>query len=232
MDGARLGGGRQDRRPAQIEHQDYIAGAVHPHDAAARERAFQGGGETRNGQLSSPRARRRSLSIARAPRRVNALAQPVVGDRLGDRGGALARGFARGRRGAAGLARCGERPLAQRDPADAAPAQMGVDPRDDDRRGVLRLQREGRVDAQNQGRWAPARRGLLGAARRPLDLRRLGVARDARRRRSPASRRSGSSGRGRARRASARRWRRAANRPAPRGRASCRWTVSSSRRRR
>ena len=141
-------------------------------------RPASGLGATRIRQIGSRRRRRASLSIARAPSSRQGEPQFVVGDRRGESGGALARRRARRRGRAMRLAGRGERPLAERDAADAAPAEMGVDALDDDRRGVLRLERERRVDAQHQRRRRDRIRVLARAARRPLDLRRLGVARD------------------------------------------------------
>ena len=86
-----------------------------------------------------------------------------------------------------------QRTLAEGDLLDAAPAEMGVDPRDDDRGAVLRLEREGAVDPEHQRRGLrPALRGRALAARGG-HCSWIGRAWRARsRRRSPANRRSGS----------------------------------------
>ena len=67
------------------------------------------------------------------------------------------------------------RALLQHDPADAAPAVIGVHPLDDDGREMLHLEGEGALDPHHQGRrLGPRLRvGMRGLAL-PLDLQRLG----------------------------------------------------------
>ncbi len=227
MDRARFGRRRQNRRPAQVEGQDLVADAVHPRHAASGERAR--GGRFR--QLGSRRRRRASLSMARAPSRAKA---PRNSSSAIGAASAAARCLAAalGAGGARAAGGSGERPLAEGDAADAAPAEMGVDPLDDHCRGVLRFEREGRVDAQHQRRRRDRVRVLLARRAAAIGFAPAGRSARRRRRRSRASRRSGSSGQARARRASARRCRQAATRPAPVARAACRSPVSPSRRRR
>ena len=88
--------------------------------------------------------------------------------------------------------------------SDAAPAEMSVDPLDDDRRDVLRLERESAVHPQHQRRRGDRRLGSRSPARGGhcnWSGRRSGRCS---RRRSSASRRSGSPPRGHARPARAR----------------------------
>jgi A/G-specific adenine glycosylase len=67
--------------------------------------------------------------------------------------------------------------LPEGDLFDAAPAEMRIDPGDDDCRIVLRLKREGAVDTQNKRRGRDGRfRVALGGSGRPLQLNRTRVA--------------------------------------------------------
>src|SRR5208337_3554449 len=63
-----------------------------------------------------------------------------------------------------------KRSLAKSDLADAAPAQMRVDAFDDDRSRMLDLQREGALDAQDQGRQRRRRVRIAPRRSRPLHL--------------------------------------------------------------
>ena len=72
-----------------------------------------------------------------------------------------------------------QRALPEGDLVDASPAEMRVHPVDDDRRVVLRLEREGAFDPEHQGRGSDRRVGIaFGGPRRPLQLDRPGVTRN------------------------------------------------------
>ena len=112
-----------------------------------------------------------------APRRSRAALQAVLGDRARRPRRPAAVRLARRRRlgGRFGSAPP-DRPLLEDDPADAAPAVMGVDALEHDRREVLHLEREGALDPHHQGRGFRPRardRRPRGAAL-PLDLERAG----------------------------------------------------------
>ena len=202
MNGARVRRRRPNGRAPQVEDQDLVAGAVHARDSRARP-ADGGRPSLQSPFTVRPRcgpARRADLSIARAPSRATASRKSSFSIR---RGGGARGGFGRvgrGRRDAAPILERRQRPLAEGDLVDAAPAEMGVHPGDDDRGAVLRLERECALDPEHQGRglrrrfgvasWRPA--AATGARSAGRDGRRS-------RRRSPASRRSGSLRRGRAR---------------------------------
>ena len=138
-------------------------------------------------------SRRAAWSIARAPRRVKAARK--ASSSIEARPHSL-----RPRRRRSGPARprrsClngGKRTLPERDLFDAAPAEMRIDPGDDDRRIVLGLERECAVDPAapaSRARSAPPDRASSRAAAIAVES----AARNARsiRRRSPASPQRGS----------------------------------------
>ena len=105
------------------------------------------------------------------------LAQVLVLDsRGGGARGGLSR-IGRDRRDAALVLERRQRALAEGDLVDAAPAEMGVHPGDDDRGAVLRLERECALDPEHQRRGLRRRFGVAsGGPRRPLELDRAGVA--------------------------------------------------------
>ena len=184
-------GVRHGRAAAQVERQDLVAGAVHPRDAAADE---QSSGRVemvsvswlsgKGGISPSPRGcrspARRAGSARREARRRRSSRRTSRPWRWRGRWAAVC--AARRLSSASGPWRKATLPT-QRQPRCALTRSMMAAAR------MLRLQREGAVDAQDQRRRRTASSGSrLRAARRPLQLDRPGKARRSERRRCRSSR--------------------------------------------
>ena len=179
MDGTSVLRRQTERRAADVENQDGVAGPVHTVDLAPGERMAGEQALTSLGTLGVRRATQADRPVDRAcaePR--DGVAQPIVDDQRGYGAGGSFGGVRGDRRRAMLVLERRQRTLAERNLVDASPAEMRVRPSHDYRGAELRLERESAFDPKHQsgGRdWGVGT--AFGGPRRPLQLDRPGVTR-------------------------------------------------------